>query len=1606
MKITKLFSRLIAVFGLAMMFAVLGWGDGGSNDGCNGELISELHSISATTSRTEPGTLYDGAGTDDDDDYYYFTPGVAGTLSISSYAANESTDLYISTVSCGDNQVLNNGTSYSTTTPFSVGSTNTVYIRVKREKNNASTTYSIPMTFTPTVVAQTPPTLSLSVPNQYLILNTAMTALDFDNYFTATNGDALTYTLAGTLPAGLNYNTTTHAISGTPTALTAETSFTVTATDNDGDTSDVFTITVSAAAVNYTCANPRTFASAMSVSLYGNSRIIGNTNMCKNVNGVCGDPGTARNNDINMMYSDPDGSTNTTTFNSSSAKLDIPDGATVRWAKLYWQGYLVGENDTVKASSKSVKFALPGQALQTIDSSSSSYDYNWIYFTSDRYYYQGSADVTALVQGGGEGNYTVANIVSESGQPIGGSYGAWALVIVYDDPNETFRNVTVFDGYQGIVTSGDQTTAATYASTNGCSTNTGARNTMTIPLSGFLTPKSGTVNSSLSVFAGEGDKGATGDHLALTDSNGVSRYVANGLNPFDDIFNSTITYNGATVTNTTSPVAITPWYSANSNGSDIDTFNVSTDKDGNTLIGNNQTSTNVTLDTSGDGYMPGVFAFSTELYTPNFCYDYGYEQNGISFTEENNGTQMPRVSGSLANTSDINVSIYIKNQENSDISANNVQLNINNIDDTQASYTRDSVSITFPNQYIPISKADSVWPLSVSDTYVRNIPLGNIGGSKYAYTYYALSPNAAGDINMSIDGTFSYDLAIPLPDGTTLTLPYSSTIGGARLPMCSSDNFSYTPVWGIFSVVDAGLYDSAAVNRYYNLTTQVAKRPANLRIASFDATLIDTPKPISTTVAVELIDASPYHDVDAACHEPSSAITPRVWVTFDGNVTQVDFNRNTINAAIANGAVSDGITGATTLASAEDFFKTATSNAAYRVSFNVTNDGNESLIQTAVGTPSTNTQILNFTQLVQDIQHCSQPVEMPSNPSNTTTLVSVACGNAGNQGIDKHHLAICMECLYGYNTNILCSRDNFAIRPESYNVKLNDVNNTTNVIMNSFATDRTGVVTPNTARVNMAGGYIYNYEINATNHVDNTNTPGYTRFFNGASNDYNITLVWEPATAPSTAGCNDTNSTAQAFFMGNGAIDANGSLDQVGEYRLNIIDKTWTAVDWDSSKRGHQTGSHFLTEAECIPNSNGVPLQATTLGLAGTALTNRVGCDIGSAHDNIENNLKYRDYLMTFNPHHFNMNLTYGLGKTASAVPLNGGFVYDSDLNATNDMNMSVRSTGTIRAVGFGGGNLSNFVSECYAKDLNVTLDHNATLTLATPFVARMIHYDANDTSIQTFDSEELIVGAGPFGTVDDSNFTKNAQGAVGVVLRFNYDRNITTPLNPQSVAYMDINVSCTVNGQCSRQADGVLGDANGSSSMDFNVTHGYGRYYPTNIKVYGNSPFRELSYMEVFNAPTINGIGLTPSRFNTGWFINNQHTGTNLGEASIGVLESSGANNAVDINATISVGNANYLETSGAPFTGVNPPYRARAHVNTEGWLWHGMGTGVYADPVVGDSLAQCNNHPCFYIDVLPVIGRAGSAETDGGSKSNKSSGSTNETGWQSTSEYAPAIR
>lgn len=1280
------------------------------------------------------------------------------------------------------------------------------------------------------------------------------------------------------------------------------------------------------------------------LKLFGDFVATGDSVLCQN-NGV----GGCNNNyggylyDSNLIYKNEA----SMTLNSASSILTLPAnvGANeIEWAGLYWQGHIADPDAANYATSTMVQnrgnvtFRLPDGTTQNITADDVWYHDFWGDGGGNdggfRSFYQGFKDVTSLVKshlvGGTAQTFSVGNIKANNGADwysyfyLGegaeydglrvGFWGNWSLIVVYKHNPATMpagtkiKNINVFNGFDAMFP----------LPIDGYRTFD-----VEIPMSGFLTPKSNAVNAKMLFYASGGEKQIERDAFYIQNANAGYLYqkVSNALNPINNPFNGSVSDKGVAVD------ASVSYYP----GMDLDIFDVSS------YMANSQTSTSLKLEavfsnSNGDQSTPGVIAFSTDLYTPQFCYDYGYEQNGLPFTEENNGTAMPYITGTLPNTADINVSLYIRNQENSDVRADNVMLNIEDINTSEAIYIRNSTAVTYPLDFTPTSNTDGGWPLSVSDSYIHNIPLGDIDGKQHAYIYYALAPQNIGDIHIPIKGTFSYDLVIPLPDNTTLTLPYSSTIGGTGLQMCSSDNFSYTPEWGIFSVVDAGLYDAGGTNKYYDLTTQVTKRPANLSIASFDPIALDTPKPVTTIVAVELIDASQFHDVDAACREPSSAVSPRVWMAFENNVSQINFNATTIQDAIDGGMVSDVITGnPSNITSPAEFFKTATPNAAFRVSFNTLADQNDSLIhieQTAHGI-----RIDNFSDIHQVYPHCRQYVTNPNN-NNLTNQTSVACSDNGNNSTYRD-VAICMECLYGARTQVLCSRDNFAIRPESYTVQLRDVNQTDHTQVQLFAPNRTGVVAANlvTDRVDMASGYDYRFDINATNHIDNQASPGYTRYFATGGSDYNITLVWEPSVAKT--GCNDTADKPLSINLINGTVAAEDSLEQVGEYRLNIIDKTWTAVDWDASKQTHQTGSHFLSGSECALNTTDVPLQNTVISLSGTTINNKVGCDISSAHNNIENTLLYRDYTFEFHPYKFEMGgivASYGLNNGANP------FIYMSDI-INQDENMSFHLTGPISAVGYDNLALSNFVDNCYAKDVNLTVNKSA-ISGAVDYLYRF-----HNTDLPANDQNGTMNNPASTLTLGVNDFNQSNNGSVNTVLNLNFDREVNASVNPERLTFSTYDSNCsnpTVD--CTFKADLTTKTTQGVRNLDLNVTHLYGRTHASKQRyncpgggACNNNPAN--IYFESFCFGTVGGNACNKSFLPNGlasrriddirWFWNENHNTTDDGTAGA-VSQKGGLGFVTATTPTAtnpSVTTLNYNENKGYP-------YKTTMENNASSWL------------------------------------------------------------------------
>lgn len=397
---------------------------------------------------------------------------------------------------------------------------------------------------------------------------------------------------------------------------------------------------------------------------------------------------------VDTKYFDIDN--DSSTYSSSSSDLILPTSSTVKKAYLYWQG-LATADDYLDA--KQIKLKVPN-STEYIDLVASPEKINWSTYGS-YFPYQAMVEITEHMNG--NGTYTVANLLTTEGQISGlGTFGAWSIVVVYENQNESLKNVAIYDGYVAIDDDNEQT----------------------INLSGFLTPTSGVVKSKFLVFAGEGDVDITGDYIQIDGTTLRRDSSDNGLNTF----NSSITENGTLIT-TKNPSC------TNNLGIDIHSYDVGSS--GQDIIQNSQTSASVKLGSSGDMYYPSVFAFSTDLYIPDVCYEETISKDGDS--------SAPIYTGDL-----IDVEVYITNKSGEPAKG----VSVKKVFGDENEYQRDSTKVYESSSFVSKTDADDsdvVKYLSDDNSLVLN--LGTGATSQYG-----------GIISYEQNETFSYQFT-PQADG-------------------------------------------------------------------------------------------------------------------------------------------------------------------------------------------------------------------------------------------------------------------------------------------------------------------------------------------------------------------------------------------------------------------------------------------------------------------------------------------------------------------------------------------------------------------------------------------------------------------------------------------------------------------------------------------------------------------------------------------------------------------------------------------------------------------------------------------------------------------------
>jgi uncharacterized repeat protein (TIGR01451 family)/MYXO-CTERM domain-containing protein len=272
----------------------------------------------------------------------------------------------------------------------------------------------------------------------------------------------------------------------------------------------------------------------------------------------------------------------TATDARSTSMLDLPNGAVITHAFLYW-----GARHETPSADTTVTFERPGVFSQTVSAVSSSYVPALVF----GYAYQSVADVTSLVRAQGNGAYRVSGVdvtdLSTAYQDV--LFAGWGLVVFYQLDSEPPRNLALFDGLDAIDVGGQSQ----------------------VSLSGFLVPQAG-FDAKLGVLVYEGDEQLAGDSLLfgqgpLTGANALS----DAENPADNFFNGTRSSLGKPISNAGDLPRLSGQPSTMA-GLDLDVVDVTA------RVSGGQTSVNLRATSSIDSYFLGAFITSISTFRPDF----------------------------------------------------------------------------------------------------------------------------------------------------------------------------------------------------------------------------------------------------------------------------------------------------------------------------------------------------------------------------------------------------------------------------------------------------------------------------------------------------------------------------------------------------------------------------------------------------------------------------------------------------------------------------------------------------------------------------------------------------------------------------------------------------------------------------------------------------------------------------------------------------------------------------------------------------------------------------------------------------------------------------
>lgn len=312
--------------------------------------------------------------------------------------------------------------------------------------------------------------------------------------------------------------------------------------------------------------------------------------MINNPNSVCGT--------VPSSPATGGGTTNMYVMNFSANSLVLPPGSTVVYAELVWGGtYLIntpGGEDLSARLNDPVRFSTPAGMFNIQPETFFNYAVN---IQGDLGYVR-SANVTALVTGGGAGTYGAGRIVGTLvPDPNTTSFAGWSLGVVYVNASLPYRSMNLYVGNVPIQSVSPPV------------------NEM---LGNFQTPSTGPITGRLLVSAQEGDAAITGDFVRFGPTLANLTTIPQPAGFTNNFFQSLIYDDNGNINPTATfgdrnPIPGQPGSNiieGNRQGWDISNVSIS-----NSLV-NGQTSAAIQFGTNGDGYTVNLLAIQIDNIPP------------------------------------------------------------------------------------------------------------------------------------------------------------------------------------------------------------------------------------------------------------------------------------------------------------------------------------------------------------------------------------------------------------------------------------------------------------------------------------------------------------------------------------------------------------------------------------------------------------------------------------------------------------------------------------------------------------------------------------------------------------------------------------------------------------------------------------------------------------------------------------------------------------------------------------------------------------------------------------------------------------------------------